>query len=184
MIVRYTDKEIQFIKDNYKTKGNTELGKILGRSADGIKHQLQRFGLNRTKEEVTRLRQKPNKGHFKKGSEPHNTKHNGYERITVDGYVEVRVSKGKFVLKHRLVWEKEKGKIPKNMIVVFKDGNPLNIAIENLELITKRDNMIRNQNREKAAKSLKKKWDVYWHLNQLGIKKSWYMTNHLKKKSA
>ncbi|KOY84265.1 hypothetical protein AD998_21925, partial [bacterium 336/3] len=60
---------------------------------------------------------------FKKGNEPHNTNYNGHERISKDGYVEVRITKGKYVLKHRLVWQQANGPIPKNHIIVFKDGD-------------------------------------------------------------
>lgn len=81
---------------------------------------------------------------FKKGNEPMNTKHDGYIRISRDGYEEIRVTKGKFVHRHRLIWEQNNGPIPKGMIVVFKDKNPRNLTIDNLELITRAENMKRN----------------------------------------
>jgi len=81
---------------------------------------------------------------FKKGNQPHNTKYNGHERISKDGYLEMRIDKGKYVLKHRHVWEQSNGKISEGYIIVFKDKNPMNIALDNLELITKKENMQRN----------------------------------------
>jgi len=81
---------------------------------------------------------------FKKGNEPHNTNYDGHERISKDGYTKIRISKGKYVLKHRLIWEQTNGKIPKGFIVVFKDRNQQNITIENLELISREENMQRN----------------------------------------
>lgn len=81
---------------------------------------------------------------FKKGNQPHNTNYDGHERISKDGYVEVRIRKGKYALKQRVVWETLVGKIPKNHIVVFKDRNPQNLALENLELINRAENMQRN----------------------------------------
>lgn len=81
---------------------------------------------------------------FKKGMIPHNAKYDGHERINVDGYIEVRIRPGKYLQKHRMVWEAAKGEIPKGMLVVFKDGNKLNCDLENLELITKSENMKRN----------------------------------------
>jgi hypothetical protein len=81
---------------------------------------------------------------FKKGNNPHNTKYDGHERISKDGYVEVRIRKGKYDLKHRLVWKELNGDIPKGFIVVFKDKNKTNIVIENLELISFEENMKRN----------------------------------------
>lgn len=81
---------------------------------------------------------------FQKGGTPHNTKHDGYERITVDGYKEVRVSKGKFVQKHRMEWERVNGKIPEGMILVCKDGNALNTHPDNWMPITRVEHMGRN----------------------------------------
>jgi hypothetical protein len=81
---------------------------------------------------------------FKKGNKPHNIKYDGYERISVDGYREVRLRKGKFASLHRLIWEQHNGPIPSGMIVVFKDYNKLNCNIENLMLISRVDNMQRN----------------------------------------
>lgn len=81
---------------------------------------------------------------FKKGHTPHNTNYDGHERISKDGYVEVRTSKGRYVFKHRLVWERENGPVPDGMLVVFKDRNKLNITLDNLELITREENMKRN----------------------------------------
>lgn len=77
---------------------------------------------------------------FVKGQVPVNIKEIGYERISVDGYVEVKTEKG-FVLKHRMIWVEHNGPIPKEHIVRFKNGNKLDIRIENLELVTCAQNM-------------------------------------------
>lgn len=82
---------------------------------------------------------------FKKGIEPHNTKYDGHERLDPkDGYIYIRISKGKYVLKHRLVWEQHNGPIPKGNIIIFKDKDKYNLNIDNLQMITKRENMLRN----------------------------------------
>lgn len=81
---------------------------------------------------------------FKPGQKPHNTKYDGHERMTKDGYIEVRIRQGKYKLKHRHVWEQTNGSIPRDSIIVFKDGNKLNCTIDNLEMITKAENMMRN----------------------------------------
>ncbi len=81
---------------------------------------------------------------FKKGNLPHNTKPIGYERVTKDGYIEVKVKmrpsnpscKDNFVLKQRLVWEEANGPIPKGHKLIFLDGNKQNFVLENLALIT------------------------------------------------
>lgn len=80
---------------------------------------------------------------FKPGNLPHNTKWDGYERINVEGYVEVRVN-GKFILKNRLIYNEHYGNLDKNQIVIFKDGNKQNFNIDNLQAITKAENAVRN----------------------------------------
>lgn len=81
---------------------------------------------------------------FKKGNKPHNTKYDGHERINTDGYTKIRIKEGKYVIKHRHIWEQVNGKIPKGYILIFKDKNPQNIVLENLELINRQENMERN----------------------------------------
>ena len=80
---------------------------------------------------------------FKKGCIPPNVKYDGHERIDVDGYVLFRLSPGKYVYKHRYIYEQVHGAIPKDNIIIFKDGNKLNFDIYNLQAITRKENMLR-----------------------------------------
>jgi hypothetical protein len=92
------------------------------------------------------LREKCKVTFFKAGHEPHNIKYDGYERLDPkDGYIQVRINKGKFVLKHRYVWEQHNGPIPKGNIIIFKDRNKYNLSIDNLQMITTKENMERNR---------------------------------------
>lgn len=93
--------------------------------------------------------QKSIKTRFKKGQVPPNKKPLGSERITKDGYIEIKVfennyPKSNYVLKHRLEWEKHNPKIKRNEIIIFKDGDKTNCSIENLTIMLKSDNMRRN----------------------------------------
>ena len=38
---------------------------------------------------------------------------------------------------HVYLWKKHNGKVPRGKIVVFRDRNPMNCVLENLELITR-----------------------------------------------
>jgi hypothetical protein len=81
---------------------------------------------------------------FKKGNIPNNHRPLGSERLTKDGYTEVKIKEPNvFKLKHRVVWEQHNGKIPKGHNIQFRDGNRQNCAIENLYIIG-RNNQIRN----------------------------------------
>ncbi len=86
---------------------------------------------------------------FKKGQKPHTWKPGiGHERISRDGYIEIKVNDshhhGNFRLKHRVVWEKHNGPVPKGHCIAFRDTNRQNCDIENLELITRAELVRRN----------------------------------------
>ena len=80
---------------------------------------------------------------FKKGNKPGNIKKVGDERIH-EGYTYVKIADRDWRLKQRLVYENVNGPIPADSIVIFKDNNLTNFDINNLELITKAENMLRN----------------------------------------
>jgi hypothetical protein len=92
----------------------------------------------------TILYEKCQKTMFKKGRKPHNTRNEGEESKSRDGYTYVKIADNDWRLKHRVVYENVNGPIPDNHIVVFKDNNQLNFDINNLQLITKVENMQRN----------------------------------------
>lgn len=81
---------------------------------------------------------------YKKGNVPDNAKDKpvGYERVTVNGYTEVKVAdkpsrkygKGdNFKLKHRIIWEQVHGMpIPPNTVIVFADHDKTNFDPDNL----------------------------------------------------
>lgn len=82
---------------------------------------------------------------FKKGQKAWNHKPLGYERVSVDGYIEVKIGEPKtFKLKHRVIWEQHHGKIKKGENVQFKDGNRQNCDINNLYLISREEQMKQN----------------------------------------
>ncbi len=82
---------------------------------------------------------------FKKGHQPANTKYNGCIRIRIDTdkktgkireYKWIRIKKAKWIMYHVYVWKKTYGRIPKDHIIVFRDGNTMNCRPSNLECIT------------------------------------------------
>lgn len=83
---------------------------------------------------------------FKKGDMPVNHRPVGSERITRDGYIEVKVAEpNKWKLKHRCVWENENGKIPNGHAILFLDGNKLNVDISNMKLVKRSELLIMNR---------------------------------------
>lgn len=85
---------------------------------------------------------------FKKGNRPKNFRPVGSERINVDGYTEIKVADpNKWRLKHQVVWEENKGPIPKGYTVIFGDCNKQNFDINNLLLVTRHQLLVLNRNK-------------------------------------
>ena len=79
---------------------------------------------------------------FKKGRTPVNHRDVGAERVNVYGYIEIKVSEpNTWRLKHRVMWEEVNGAIPNGYNVQFKNHNPLDCRIENLYLISKAEQL-------------------------------------------
>ena len=99
------------------------------------------------------------KTRFKKGTDPHNTVPIGTERLSKEGYIEVKVFHYKdgsannrnFMFKHRLIYETYFGEIPKDKIVFFLDGNNRNFSPENLGLRSRAEHMIANTFLDRAV---------------------------------
>ena len=85
---------------------------------------------------------------FKKGNKPHNTKPNGTINIRADKsgrlYQYIKIKDCQWELLQRHVWTQANGEIPPGSVVIFLDGNYLNCELNNLQVISRRENMARN----------------------------------------
>ncbi|CAD5107198.1 HNH endonuclease signature motif containing protein [Zestomonas carbonaria] len=86
---------------------------------------------------------------FKKGSKPHTWLPIGSHRVSRDGYLQRKVSDTGYpprdwVGVHILLWQEHHGPVPAGNCLCFKDGNKQNIALDNLELLTRAERMQRN----------------------------------------
>ena len=86
---------------------------------------------------------------FTKGRKPHNWKPVGSERQCKDGYLQRKMTDTgypprdwKFV--HLMLWEQHHGPLPKGHMIKFKNGDKRDIRIDNLECISRADNMRQN----------------------------------------
>lgn len=159
----YTDEVLDFIRRDYKGISNAEMairlekefGRKFEKKAVGKYRNLIGCPSGRKGAEGCVPHNKGKKGHcspgcekgwFKKGHMPKTHKPVGSERISVDGYYEIKVAEPrKWRLKHHVLWEQKYGPIPENHVVTFRDGNSLNCVVENLMLITKREHMVMNR---------------------------------------
>ena len=80
---------------------------------------------------------------FKKGHTPANKTPIGTVLMKDDGYLWKKVGEGARDWKqlHRMIWEEAHGEIPEGYLITFKDGNRENVALDNLELITKAESI-------------------------------------------
>jgi hypothetical protein len=138
---------------NSEFSGRIKKGEVIGK---GTQFSKGVAGWNKGKKQSEYMKpeeiEKTKATRFQKGIVPHNIKPIGYERITRDGYVEVKVRESKtnsknknFELKHRLVWQQQNGEIPEGMNVEFVAGaDRLNFTIDDLVLRTRSENMKKN----------------------------------------
>ena len=166
--MKYTDEMKQFILDNYKGRYNQELADLFNQkfntniTSRTIKSYKANNKLNSGLTGKFRKGQTPhNKGKkmpkevyekvkhtmFAKGNVPPNHRPVGSERISKDGYIEVKVAEpNKWRLKQRVVYEEAKGKIPEGCTMIFLDGNKRNFDIDNLRCITRSELLYLNCN--------------------------------------
>jgi len=173
----WTEKDIEYFKKVFPWNPNKNLERYFKCNYSAIKNLARRLDL---KKEI------PNSGCFKKGHtpwnkglkyshinsgqfplfhKPHNTKMEGELTIRTDTrtsrkYLYKKIGDNNWIAYNRYLWEKFKGKIPPGMLVVFKDGNSLNCNIENLMLISRKQNARRNHNRIKAAQTMRNTWQI------------------------
>lgn len=86
---------------------------------------------------------------FQKGNIPLNRRPIGSERVNKDGYILIKIQDGNknknWTAKHRYLYEKAYGKIPKGYKVIFADGNNRNFDLNNLVLVSNAEELIMNQ---------------------------------------
>jgi len=164
----WNDDRLEKLRLLYPTTTNKELAVIFNTTKKSICAAAFCYRLEKTEEHIIQHRKgqfdgtRPvwnkgmkgllipgsEKGFFKKGNLPHNTKFDGASSVRLNNegipYRFVRVSLREWVHESVLVWEKTHGPIGKDMVVRHKNGNTLDNQIDNLELITRAENMERN----------------------------------------
>jgi hypothetical protein len=73
----------------------------------------------------------------------------GTERVSKDGYLERKINEGRPLQRrwravHLVLWESVHGPVPHGHALAFLNGDKLDIRLDNLELITRRELMARN----------------------------------------
>jgi hypothetical protein len=158
----YTTAEIRFLERKVAGRSHAEVTELFNRrfglsfTVSRIHSTLQRYGFTNGRDTRFRPGQTSfNKGQkgihfsrkteFKKGNRPWNWRPVGSERINADGYAEVKIrNPNKWKTKHRIIWEKAHGKIPRGGVIIFADGNRLNMRLNNLLLVSRSELSVMN----------------------------------------
>lgn len=151
---RYSKEDDDYLRNNYQEKGNREIARFLKRTEKSIAKRMIVLGLKRTDKELYTLRSK-NSGTFKKGCENKNKAKLGTLVLAYDAknnkhYYRIKTEKG-FVRFSRYLYEKYHNvELSDKDIVYHKDGNSMNVLIENLELVNRSELLQKNINEDEA----------------------------------
>ncbi len=172
MQFRYSPEQLEWLRENYKILRRTELTAAFNREFNMNQKLTQicgclknhritsgRTGHFKKGGKAWNLGQKgymgANKTSFKKGGTPPNTNPIGAERVDKDGYIWIKVAERnphtggptRYRMKHAVEWEKKFGPKPKDMVLLFKDGNKQNCHPDNIECITRHEHLYLNNHK-------------------------------------
>lgn len=138
-----TDEQLEYLKENYKGRTTQELVDLMNKQ----------FGTNFTVKQLQTF--KKHNGfvsgvdtRFKKGilNEYNKDKLKDVGDTFIskkDGYHYVKLDNGKWVRKHRYIYEQTHDiKLPSNVSVVFLDGDKNNLDIDNLKAVNMRTKLV------------------------------------------
>ena len=165
-LTRVYPKEVsKFILDNYLGISHKEMAETLNKKF-GTKYTQRQikgyYGNNNLNSGLTGYFPKGhvpyNKGkkgirmseatEFKKGHTPSNYKPVGTERVNAMGYMDIKIKDpSTWKAKHVIAWEEANGLIPKGHVLLFADRNKMNIALDNLVLVSRRQLALINKKR-------------------------------------
>jgi hypothetical protein len=151
----YTPEEIRFVKKNIRGRPYVEMVKLFN----------DRFRLRITLKQMETLLYKHGLrngiGSFRPGHVPankgktHSSRQGNYKPVGSErmdnGYIVVKVSARKnqshksWKRKHVIIWEKAHGKVPRDHVVIFADGNKLNMRLDDLLLISREELVVMNR---------------------------------------
>lgn len=172
----WTDVEVNILKRMHPNSLNSDIAKLLRKTENSVRYKASKLGLKKPEtwrasvsrnvyKNSTKVRAALKKGrslasvgNFKERNIPWNTRKDGDISKTNKGWM-IRLSVNNWIPYKDFIWQNENGQIPEGHIVVIKDrGRELeDVRLDNLLLITRAENMRRNQNRKKAVNTCKRK---------------------------
>jgi hypothetical protein len=134
---------------------------LTGKEGRAYRYPKGHVPANKGKKMPAHIYEKAKATMFKRGNIPQThrpvgtiSERSSHKRESTYLYVKI-AEPNKWKMLHRLTWEKANGPIPRGMNLVFKDGDFRNCSLENLELITRAENMRRNTIHNRYPQKLK-----------------------------
>lgn len=166
----YTDEQIEWLRDNRCQKSKdmaVKFNALFGTniSPGALKGACLRRGiLSGADGRFMKMNRPWNRGlkgvngtsstTWRKGNRPHNHRPLGSERLSKDGYIEVKTAEPRtWTTKSRVIWERENGPLPDGYAVIFLDGNARNFEPSNLYAVKRRELLQLNRNKYSQAHS-------------------------------
>jgi hypothetical protein len=170
----WTAEQDFILKDKYEQLNAAEIATLVNKSHYAVKNRLHKLGITLSKEVKLKRCNNYQKGmvayntgkkqheymsaeaiektkatRFKKGSLPHNALPDGTIVNRKDNkgrlYQMIKLPNNrKLKYMHVHLWQQHHGAIPKGHIILFSNKNSMDCRIENLECISKAENMRRN----------------------------------------
>lgn len=167
MYGKWQEEELKILRDCYPIGGRRYTLKVL--AAEGYDRTLKAIAAKAKKEGIRTngdgryqpghvpankgksmnraTRKKVSRTWFEKSHLPATTLHDGAitkrrDNRGVYNY-HIRIAKGKWEYLSRHLWKQAHGPIPRNRVITYKDGDPMNCVLENLEMISRQENLRR-----------------------------------------
>jgi hypothetical protein len=142
----YAPKEIVFVKRNIIGRSVAEMTEMFNRHFNCSITIKQMMGVLDRHKLRNGLRGKYPEFYFKRGHKPKTAMPIGSERIGGMGYVEVKTAYPDiWKSKHAIIWGKANGPVPKGHLIIFADGNKLNMKLDNLLMVSRSELLMMNR---------------------------------------
>lgn len=133
---RYTEEQLQFLKENYEKMGNRELLKLFNEKFNDTRtlSAIKNFGIIHGLQVDKEVRQNNRRKHLDRPGSKRATRKSGDIRIEC-GRPIMKDDEGNWKTAARVIWEKEHGPVPEGYVVTVLDGNPNHIDPDNITCV-------------------------------------------------
>jgi hypothetical protein len=155
---RYTPEEIRFLDNNITGRSYAELTELFNAhfglrgnkkiTLESCSNVLKRNGIKNGLKNNLFLPGHHSRTELKKGHTINKISAVGSEHINNMGYVLIKTDNhNTWKNKHVFLWEQKNGPVPKGHVIIFLDRNKMNLSLDNLIMITKKEHVFMNSHK-------------------------------------